>query len=163
MDATLVVISTVSMSGFGPVTTMLAGDGRGIGPLSIEFMETHEIRISDLVARQFEKELIASGIPLRVDAQSKNILRITLNIVVIGMKHGFSRDLNCRFNITGELLDPSGKILWAYNAIPLSPTAPGYSLTPEEMFASKEAFVAFLEAGSLPSVKKLFRNFERAY
>jgi len=139
------------------------GDGRGIGPRTLEFLQENDIRLADIVRIQFEQKLIDSGIPIKIDPNSDNTLRITLNIVVIGMKHGLSRELNCRFNITGELFSADGKILWAYNAIPISPIAPGYSLSPEEMFASKESFLAFIKAGSAPIVEKLFRDFARAY
>lgn len=159
----LAVISSVSMSGFGAATEMSAGDGRGIRRKALEFMESNGIELSSIIVKQFEQELAVSNVPLRVDEASQNTLKITLNIVVIGMKHGLSRDLNCRFNITGELFNSSGEVIWAYNSIPVSPFAPGYSLKPEEMFSSKESFLDFIKAGSLPAVEKLFRNFKQAY
>lgn len=140
-----------------------AMDELGVRPWALAFMEYHDIRFADIVRQQFEQELIDSGIPLRVDPGSSHILRITVNVVGIGMKHGFSRELNCRFNIAGELFSPDGELLWSYNSIPISPIAPGYPLTPEEMFDSKEAFVAYLEAGSIRTVEKLFKNFAQAY
>jgi len=77
------------------------------------------------------------------------------------MVHGFSDEFNSRFNIAAQLFDESSKLMWSYNAIPISPIAPDYSIKLKDLFSSKESMLKFFNADSDPIVQKLYDDFKR--
>jgi hypothetical protein len=51
-------------------------------------------------------------------------------------------------------------LIWSYNAIPISPIAPGYPTTIDDLFASKESVLKFFSHASEPMVEKLVDDFK---
>ncbi|MCO4321713.1 hypothetical protein [Aliidiomarina quisquiliarum] len=156
----LTAITTVEVHWLG-VFYYEANDGLGVRELALKFMDEHDISLNNLVQQQLIEKINADNLQVSIDSHSPNKLVITLNVVVLGMKHGFSDELTARFNIAGQLLDSSGAMIWSYNAIPVSPVAPGYSIKLKDLFESKESMLHFLNAAAEPIVQKLYENFKK--
>ncbi|GAA6185993.1 MULTISPECIES: hypothetical protein [Aliiglaciecola] len=139
----------------------IASDGLGVRELTLQFMDEHQISLNEIVQNQFIEKVNADNLKIRFDSNSQNKLVITLNVVVLGMVHGFSDEFNSRFNIAAQLFDSAGNIIWSYNAIPISPVAPGYSIKLKTLFSSKESMMKFFNAASEPIVQKLYDDFKR--
>ncbi|MDO6712749.1 hypothetical protein Q4567_18590 [Aliiglaciecola sp. 2_MG-2023] len=139
----------------------IASDGLGVRELALQFMDEHQISLNEIVQNQFIEKVNADNLKIRFDSNSQNKLVITLNVVVLGMVHGFSDEFNSRFNIAAQLFDSAGNIIWSYNAIPISPVAPGYSIKLKTLFSSKESMMKFFNAASEPIVQKLYDDFKR--
>jgi hypothetical protein len=152
-------VSTVDMQFVGVGFATSAGDGKGVRELALEYMEQNNISLNELVRSQFKNKVESDNLPIVFQQDSPNKLVLTLNVVVLGMKHGFSNEFNALFNISGQLLNEKAEVVWSYNAIPMPP-APGYPATLNEMFASPEAFIKYLSAASDPMVQKLYNHFK---
>jgi len=152
-------VSTVDVQFVGVGIATSAGDGKGVKEFALEYMERNNISLNELVRSQFKSKVQSDKLPIVFKQDSPNKLVLTLNVVVLGMKHGFSDEFNALFNISGQLLNEKGEIVWSYNAIPMPP-APGYSATLDEMFSSPEAFIKYLSAASDPMVQKLYNHFK---
>ncbi|WP_213999737.1 hypothetical protein [Arsukibacterium sp.] len=152
-------VSTVDVQFVGVGFATSAGDGKGVKEFALEYMEQNNISLNELVRSQFKNKVQSDNLPIVFTQDSPNKLVLTLNVVVLGMKHGFSDEFNALFNISGQLSNGQGEVVWSYNAIPMPP-APGYSATLDEMFASPEAFIKYLSAASEPMVHKLYKHFK---
>jgi hypothetical protein len=155
-------VSTVDVqfTGVGVGVVGTGGDGKGVREFAIDYMEQNQISLNKLVRSQFKEKIKADNLPLQFSDDSPNKLVLTLNVVVLGMKHGFSDEFNALFNIAGQLINDKGEVIWSYNAIPMPP-APGYSATIDQMFASPDAFKQYLSAASDPMVQKLYDHFKK--
>ncbi|MBB1505591.1 hypothetical protein H5203_08855 [Pseudoalteromonas sp. SG41-1] len=162
-NSMLTAISTVEVqwTGVSYYYSGTAGDGLGVRELALRFMEEHRISLNEIVQNQFIEKVKADNLKINFDSNSQNKLVITLNVVVLGMVHGFSDEFNSRFNIAAQLFDSSGQIMWSYNAIPISPVAPGYSVKLKDLFSSKESMLKFFNAAAGPIVQKLYDDFKR--
>ena len=162
-NSNLSVISTVSIAptGVGSGVYASAGDGLGFGVVVTRYMADNDIYLNEIVLEQFKQKVSDAKLPIEFSNQSKHLLHIKLNVVVLGMVHGFSDEFNSRFNIEGQLTTEAGQVIWSYNAIPISPIASGYSLTAEELLVSPEKMRHFFIAASEPMVEKLFRHFAK--
>lgn len=162
-NSMLMAISTVDVqwTGVSYHYTGIAGDGLGLKEVALKFMDEHEISLNNIVQNQFVNKVKEDNLNISFDNNSSNKLVITLNVVVLSMVHGFSDEFNSRFNIAAQLFDQAGNIIWSYNAIPVSPIAPGYSVKLIELFSSKEAMLKFFNAASEPIVQKLYDNFKK--
>lgn len=159
----LTAISTVEIqwTGVSYYHSATGSDGLGVRELALQFMQEHDISLNEIVQKQFVEKVTADKLNIKFDSDSENKLVITLNVVVLGMVHGFSDEFNSRFNIAAQLFDRSGNIMWSYNAIPISPIAPGYSIKLKELFSSKDSMLNFFSAASEPIVQKLYDDFKK--
>lgn len=161
-NSMLTAISTVEVQWTGvSYYSGVASDGLGIRDVALKFMDDHHISLNQIVQNQFIEKVKSGNLDINFDSNSQNKIVLTLNVVALGMVHGFSDEFNSRFNIAAQLLDNSGELIWSYNAIPTSPIAPGYSIKLKDLFSSKESMVKFLEAASEPIVQKLYDDFVR--
>lgn len=151
-------VSTVDMQFVGVGYAVSSGDGKGVKDFALEYMDKNNISLNELVRNQFKNKIESDNLLISFTNDSPNKIVLTLNVVVLGMKHGFSNEFNALFNISGQLMNEKGEVIWSYNAIPMPPAA-GYSATLDEMFASKEAFIKYLSAASEPIVQKLYNHF----
>ena len=159
----LTAISTVEVqwTGVSYYFSGSAGDGLGLRELALKFMDEHNMSLNEIVKTQFIDKIKADNLNVNFDGNSQKKLIITLNVVVLGMVHGFSDEFNSRFNIAAQLFDESSKLMWSYNAIPISPIAPDYSIKLKDLFSSKESMLKFFNAASEPIVQKLYDDFKR--
>ncbi len=152
-------VSTVDVQFLGVGFAFSPGDGKGVREFTLEYMDQHQLSLNELVRSQFKARVEADGIAMTFTDDAPNKLVLTLNIVVLAMRHGFSDEFNALFNISGQLINSNGEVMWSYNAIPMPP-APGYPATLAQMFASPEALQQYLAAASEPMVQKLYNHFK---
>jgi len=143
----------------GPSVTI--GDGLDVREFTLKYMDQHNISFNELVKTQFMEKIQADNLEVHVDDNSKNKLVITLNVVFLGLVHGYSDEFNARYNIAAQLFDEFDEVIWSYNAIPLSLITPGYSITLKDLFSSKESMLKFFNAASEPIVQKLYDDFKK--
>ncbi|UTW45662.1 hypothetical protein KFE80_01705 [bacterium SCSIO 12696] len=158
----LSVISSVDVTYLGVGVAATSGDDKGIKPLILDYLEQHKIDLSKIITEQFSNLAKEAAFPKGISHDDQNAeLKITINIVVVGMNHGFSDKLNSRFNLSGQLYDDAGNIIWSYTATPTSLSPYSVSYTPDQIFESPESFTRFFSTGSKPIVEKLFKNLSK--
>ena len=151
----LTTINNVNVEWTGVSYSKSSGHGEGLNEFTLNYMDKNDISLSEIVKLQFISKVKDAQLNVNFDEQSGTKLMITLNIVVFGMIHDFSDKVNSRFNITAQLFDDMDNLIWSYTAIPISPIAPGYSTTIDDLFSSKESVLKFFYHASEPLVQKL--------
>ncbi|MGF1736841.1 hypothetical protein [Photobacterium satsumensis] len=159
-NSMLHVISNVDIESLGVGFTASSGDEMGLREFTLYFMDKNSISFNQLVQSQFLQKISKDNLAVSFTNDSPNRLVLTINVVVLGMKHGLSDEFNALFNISGQLFNADDDLIWSYNSIPIPP-APGYSSTIGDMFYSPESFNQYLVAASEPIVHKLYEHFKK--
>jgi uncharacterized protein YceK len=160
-NSMLVVVGKAKMQWAGGYAAVADVGGTGLKASTLEFLEANEINFNDIVTKQFIEKIREDNLDIELDEKSKNKLVFTINVVVLGIVHGFSDEYTSGFNISGQLFDGSGKLIWSCN--PTKGFAEHFSkpsLTLKEIFSSKESALKFFSAESDSMVQKLYDDFK---